>query len=217
MFDVLPAPQKTIWNELSATPVHFTLYGGTAIALRLGHRFSVDFNFFSLDPFIPNELANSIPYLVGGDLLQSEANTLAISVDRNGPVKLAFYGGLNMGQVSMAEKAEGPAIAVASLLDLGGTKVAVVTQRAEVKDYLDIHALITQAKLPLAEMLSAAMIIYGKQFSPLISLKAITYHDDHSLSDLPLSMRSDLVNAAKAVRFEQLPVITPLRSRIEKP
>ncbi len=111
-----------------------------------------------------------------------------MSVDREGPVKLAFYGGLNMGQVAISEQAEGLGIAGALLLDLGGTKVAVVTQRAEVKDYLDIHALITRAKMPIAEMLSAASVIYGEQFNPLISLKAITYHEDHSLAELPLSM-----------------------------
>lgn len=215
--DVLPPAQKAIWRELSVTPAQFTLYGGTAIALRLGHRFSVDFDFFSLVPFIPDRLAGSIPYLSGGTVLQSEANTLTMSVDRDGPVKLAFYGGLNMGQVAISEWAEGPGIAVASLLDLGGTKVAVVTQRAEVKDYLDIHALITEAKMPLAEMLSAAAIIYGEQFNPLISLKAITYHQDHSLAELPLSMRSDLVKAAKQVKVDKLPILSGVRAKTNRP
>jgi hypothetical protein len=41
--DILPAPQRTLWPELDATPDHFTLYGGTALALRLGHRQSGDF------------------------------------------------------------------------------------------------------------------------------------------------------------------------------
>lgn len=140
-----------------------------------------------------------------------------MSVDREGPVKLAFYGGLNMGQVAISEQAEGPGIAVASLLDLGGTKVAVVTQRAEVKDYLDIHALITRAKMPIAEMLAAASVIYGEQFNPLISLKAITYHEDHSLAELPLSMRNDLVNAAKQVKVDKLPVLSGVRTKMNVP
>jgi hypothetical protein len=32
----------------------FVLYGGTAIALRLGHRSSVDFDFFTADPLKKN-------------------------------------------------------------------------------------------------------------------------------------------------------------------
>ena len=41
--DILPAAQRKLWCELGATPDHFTLYGRTALALRLGHRQSADF------------------------------------------------------------------------------------------------------------------------------------------------------------------------------
>ena len=36
--DVLPEAQRRLWGELSAVPKEFTLYGGTALALHLGHR-----------------------------------------------------------------------------------------------------------------------------------------------------------------------------------
>ena len=209
--DILPLPQRMLWDELAATPGDFTLYGGTAIALRLGHRQSVDFDFFSAEPFNPAALADKIPYLYPNVVLQSEANTLCVSVERGGPVKLAFFGGLRLGQVMAADVAEGPRISVASLLDLGGTKAAVVMQRAELKDYMDIHALITQAKLPLSDMLASAEAIYGDQFNPLVSLKAIAYHDDETLADLPMSVRHDLVAAVKSVTIDKLPVFQPLR------
>lgn len=64
--DILPGPQRTLWPELKDTPANFTLYGGTAIALRLGHRFSVDFDFFSGEPFLPGEIHSTVPYLAGG-------------------------------------------------------------------------------------------------------------------------------------------------------
>jgi hypothetical protein len=45
--DVLPAAQQEIWTSLAAAPdLNFVLYGGTAIALQLGHRESLDFDFF---------------------------------------------------------------------------------------------------------------------------------------------------------------------------
>ena len=45
-FDILPAAQQQIWNALAAAPrLGFVLYGGTAIALHLGHRRSIDFDF----------------------------------------------------------------------------------------------------------------------------------------------------------------------------
>lgn len=37
--DILPESQMLLWPELSATPKEFILYGGTAVALQLGHRF----------------------------------------------------------------------------------------------------------------------------------------------------------------------------------
>jgi hypothetical protein len=43
---MLPPPQLKLWLELGETPEAFTLYGGTALALRFGHRTSVDFDFF---------------------------------------------------------------------------------------------------------------------------------------------------------------------------
>jgi hypothetical protein len=48
VMEVLPNAQKEIWPYLKPfAEFGFVLYGGTAIALRLGHRASVDFNFFT--------------------------------------------------------------------------------------------------------------------------------------------------------------------------
>jgi hypothetical protein len=85
--DILPPAQKWLWPELAATPSAFTLYGGTGITLRLAHRTSVDFDFFSWSPFTPMGLMSEIPFLAAGTVVQSSANTLTIAVDRGGPVQ----------------------------------------------------------------------------------------------------------------------------------
>lgn len=87
--DILPAAQKRLWPELAGIPAHFTLYGGTAIALRLGHRASIDFDFFSRAPFAPQALQETMRFLDDAVVRQSEANALTRSVERDGPVKLA--------------------------------------------------------------------------------------------------------------------------------
>jgi Nucleotidyl transferase AbiEii toxin, Type IV TA system len=62
--DILPDAQRRLWPELAQTPEDFTLYGGTAIALRLGHRQSVDFDFFAFaSTFEPVILLQRVPYL----------------------------------------------------------------------------------------------------------------------------------------------------------
>ncbi|MGA2127171.1 MAG: nucleotidyl transferase AbiEii/AbiGii toxin family protein [Xanthobacteraceae bacterium] len=211
--DILPPAQRRLWPELAATPSAFTLYGGTAIALRLAHRTSVDFDFFSWSPFSPMNLMSQIPYLAAGAVVQSSADTLTMTVDRGGPVQLSFFGGLDLGQVAPADLVSGPLFKVASLIDLAGTKAAVVTQRAEPRDYLDIHCLLTRAGLTLSDMLAAAGIIYGRQFNPLISLKAIAYHDDPTLAELPAAVRADLRRAVAATDPNRLPVLTVFRGR----
>lgn len=211
--DILPAPQQRLWGELNTTPEQFTLYGGTALALRLGHRFSVDFDFFGSAGFNPAELRARIPYLAGGRTLQEEPNTLTMSLDRGGPVQVSFLGVPTLGQVEPHETVEGPGFKVASLLDLSGMKAAVVYRRAEPKDYLDIHALLTQAKMPLPMMLAAAHAIYGEEFNALISLKAISYHDDATLAALPESLRRDLIAAVRQVNVHALPKLTPVKPR----
>src|SRR5882724_6004983 len=58
--EILPTSQRQLWPELVQTPRHFTLYGGTALALRLAHRPSLDFYFFSNEAFDPDALAREI-------------------------------------------------------------------------------------------------------------------------------------------------------------
>jgi hypothetical protein len=211
--DTLPGPQRTLWPELARTPEHFILYGGTAIALRLAHRQSVDFDFFSPAHFEPQFLLQAIPYLKDAAVRKSGPNDLTVTVERGGPVQLSFFGNFDLGQVAEPELAEGPRMKVASLIDLGGTKVAVVTQRAEVKDYLDIDALLTQSGIPLGNMLSAATIIYGDQFAPLLSLKAIAYHEDPSLAGLPKDVRNRLSKAVHNTDPGQLPRLDAIKMR----
>lgn len=211
--DILPASQRRLWGELDATPPAFALYDGTALALRLGHRESVDFDFFAFSDFDPSKLRASVPYLTGGVPLQEERNTLTMLLDRGGPIQMSFFGVPRLGQVEPHDIVEDVGIRIASLLDLAGMKASVVYRRAEPKDYLDIHALLTSAKIPLSMMLSAGRAIYGDEFNPMIALKAISYHDDETLRALPEGVRRDLVAAVRAVDVDALPTLTPIRPR----
>jgi len=211
--DILPPRQLRLWSELETTPEHFTLYGGTALALRLGHRTSVDFDFFSNQSFDPEHLAQTIPYLKNVERVQVSFNTLKCRVERHGPVLVSFFGGLGLGQVAPRDQAEGATVYVASLLDLAGTKVAVVQQRAEVKDYIDIDVLL-QHGIDLPTALAAGRIVYGRNFNPMITLKALSYFDD--LPALPAAVRNRLTAAVDAVDPTSLPQLTPYAKRTDE-
>lgn len=204
--DILPPPQRTLWQELDATPDHFTLYGGTALALRLGHRQSVDFDFFSRVPFDPATLAGEIPYLAGAEQVQVVSHTLTCRVERGGPVLVSFFGNLALGEVAPRDIAEGSKVHVASLLDVAGTKALTVQQRAQARDYLDIDALIRNG-VELPQVLAAGAAVYGRSFNPLLTLKALSYFDD--VPTLPTDVRERLRRAVAAVDLANLPTLMP--------
>lgn len=185
--EILPPSQRALWPELASVPRRFVLYGGTALALRLGHRQSADFDFFSTAPFQPGNLVREIPWLATAEITQSAPNTLGVLAERDGPVRVAFFGGLGIGRVGQPEVTDDAVMAVASLLDLAGTKAAVIQQRAEKKDYLDLAALL-RAGITLEAAVGAAIALYGERFNPLITLKALSYFGDGDLPSLPADM-----------------------------
>jgi hypothetical protein len=177
--------------------------------LRLGHRVSQDFDFFSTWPFEPSELEREIPLLRSGSRLQSAANTLTVLVEREGPVKLSFFGGLSLRRVEDPDRVEGPRFWVASLTDLAATKVAVVQERAEAKDYLDVDRLLIEG-VSLPRALGAARAVYGPRFNLLLTLKALSYFGDGDLATLPALVRDRLSAAAHAVDPLSVPQMSSL-------
>lgn len=205
--DILPDTQRRLWEELRATPEGFVLYGGIALALRLGHRQSVDFDFFADRPIDPQQLLRDVPYLAGATVTRVAPNTLNAVVDRGGPVRLSFFGVPALARIREPELAADSGVLVASLPDLAGTKVAVVQQRAEAKDYIDIDALLTLGGLSLPEALAAGAAVYGRQFNPQVTLKALCWFGEPELAALPEDLKDRLRAAVRRVELDDLPAV----------
>src|SRR5258708_23041165 len=124
--EILQHPQRRLWDELRQTPEEFVLYGGTALALRLGHRQSEDFDFFSNASFAPDSLRKRVQYMQGAEVSQSEANTLTVIVQRDGPVKVSFFGGLNLNRVQDPDLTQDKEIQMASMPDVSATKLSPI-------------------------------------------------------------------------------------------
>jgi hypothetical protein len=134
-------------------------------------------------------------------------------VDRSGPVLVSFFGGLSLGQVAVRDQVQGMAMYVASLLDIAGTKMAVVQKRAEVKDYLDVDALLKHG-VDLSTALAAGNVIYGRSFNPLITLKALSFFDD--VPKLPAEVKERLRAAVGSVDVTKLPMLAAYTSEGDK-
>ena len=86
--EILPPPQRAFWDEHArSVPDGWVLYGGTAIALRYGHRSSVDFDFFSDSELDEDALRRTMQPLRDGTVLARRSNTLTVAApvgDRGG-------------------------------------------------------------------------------------------------------------------------------------
>ena len=202
--DILPIAQQRLWPELRPSiNLGMVLYGGTAIALRLGHRYSIDFDFFTEKTLDKNKLQTVFPFIQRSTVLQDEPNAYTVLVPYGETaeqhVKVSFFGAIDFGRVGVPDITEDGALQVATLDDLMATKVKVILQRAEAKDYRDISAMV-KAGVSLSKGLATARKMYGNTFQPSESLRALVYFEDGDLGTLTNDEKETLIAAASAVR-----------------
>lgn len=214
--EILPQAQRLIWPILRpAASLGFVLYGGTAIALRLGHRTSVDFDFFCDAPLDRDALFEKMPFLKSARVLQDRPDTLTVlaAPDRgsNETVKVSFFGSINFGRTGVPQWSIDRVAQVASPQDLLGTKLKVILQRIEAKDYIDTTAIL-DAGISLALGLGVACALFGPAFQPSECLKALVYFEGGDLESLSRHIRETLIASVMAV--DDLPQVSLLDHRL---
>jgi len=177
---------------------------------------SEDFDFFSSTRFDPSRLQARLPFFRDLDVAETEVwvhrkrDNLEAFVDRRGPVKVAFFGGLDtLQRVEDPRLAAGSRVRVASLLDLAGMKMRVIQMRGSWKDYVDIHALACHG-IDLSTALGAAKAI-DRSFDPATSIRALQFYGDGTLDRVPAAMQRDLTAWAQAVDLTRLPSLKSRR------
>ncbi|MGH9454913.1 MAG: nucleotidyl transferase AbiEii/AbiGii toxin family protein, partial [Terriglobia bacterium] len=128
-------------------------------------------------------------------------NTLSCVVPfAKGQAQISFFGDLPLARVEDSLVTDDNRIRVASLLDVGGMKLAVIQKRGEAKDYLDVAALL-DAGQTLERLLSSGQTIYGSQFNPAVALRALGFFDDLKGDQLSLAAKRTIQHAAASVRL----------------
>ena len=201
--EILPEPQLRLWPRLRPIAgLGFALYGGTAIALRLGHRASVDFDFFTERALDRVSLEEPLPFLRTAQVLQESPDTLTVLASSDAanerPVKLSFFGSIAFGRAGEPQWTDDGIVQVASLEDLLATKAKVLLHKVEAKDYLDVAALLGSG-VSLARGLAAARSLFGPAFQPSECLKALIYFEGGDLNSLTETTMHLLIHAATAV------------------
>jgi hypothetical protein len=196
--EILPPAQREIWPQLAFAPdLSFVLYGGTAVALHLGHRSSVDFDFFKAEPLEKGSLETHFRFMRHARAVHEEENTLVLDVSMtSGRVKVSFFGGLALGRINNPLRTKDGVLLVASLEDLLATKLKAILDRAEAKDYRDISAMLSTG-VSLERALGAFAGMYRRD--PGLPLKAMGFFKDGDLPSLPRADQERLRSARDGV------------------
>lgn len=157
----------------------FYLGGGTALALQIGHRDSVDFDFFKEEDIDTQKLFNQLEELFTEHHLlrvQEERNTLGLIVDDD--IKLFFF---SYRYKIIKELIYEENLNLASVEDIGCMKLSAITGRASNKDYIDLYYILQ--KIPLTDLLEKA----SEKFLDLdrnLILKSLVYFEDVNLEPI---------------------------------
>lgn len=174
--EILNAKQKKMLPTLAAFKKDFSLAGGTAIALQIGHRHSIDFDFFSNKRFGNLSLYNKL-----GKILKIE-KVLIDEKDEytfiSGGVKLTFlYYPYPINFSLMA-----PDFKTANLATLGALKAYALGRRAKFKDYVDLY-FIFKSGCRISEIVKQAQHIFGSVFSEKNFYQQLAYFSDIDYSE----------------------------------
>lgn len=172
-YEILDEARRQLLPAFSFCKSQFYLAGGTSLALQIGHRDSIDFDFFSPEDIDTTELFGAVQEAFAGHTIlktQEEKNTLSVLVD--GEVRVSFFA---YPYTLIRDVLEEEYLRLASKEDIACMKLSAITGRATEKDYVDIYFLLKE--YPLNTLLDLARQKFPNLDTALV-LKSLVYFDD---------------------------------------
>jgi hypothetical protein len=163
--DLLPLIQKLSKD--------YYLVGGTAIALHIGHRRSIDFDLFTCKKINRTSLKKLIQHsnLEIQHLIYEDSDQLHLIINA---VKVTFY---SFPYYIPSDIPFENIITLPTLLDLGAMKAFALGRKAKWKDYVDIYFLFKD-HFTLDEISNRATSLFGKDFSQKLLRQQLCYFED---------------------------------------
>jgi len=172
-YKILNKKRQLILPFLKNFKNDFYLAGGTGLAMQIGHRDSIDFDFFTPRDFDTKKLFSSLKEVFTGYKIvkiQEEKNTLTVLIDQE--IKLSFF---TYKYPLLKKTINEDNLHIASIEDIGCMKLSAITGRASNKDYVDIYFILQT--IGLKTLLKHA----AKKFPDLdgnLILKSLVYFND---------------------------------------
>lgn len=182
--EVINAKTKRLFKALIKVREIRNLYlaGGTALALQLGHRKSIDLDWFSQKDFSITQLKRDLSFLGNFKVESEDKNTLNCILDG---VKLSFFvypyrllfPFINFDSFKLADEG-----------DIACMKIDAISSRGTKKDFIDLYFLIQ--KHPLDKLLDLFDKKYkGIQYNRLHILKSLVYFEDAENEPMPIMLK----------------------------
>ncbi len=180
----LPTRTANLVEKIQSLPVEenifhqFYLSRGTGLSLQIGHRESEDLDFFSEEPFDPEQIQRLLIQL--GSVSETELATGTLNTFLDG-VKLQF---LEYPYRLIEPTVEWKNITLSSVADIACTKLQTIGMRGSKKDFIDLHFLFDIYSLPeLFEMLDDKYP--AADYSKTHILKSLVYFEDAEVQPMP--------------------------------
>lgn len=168
---ILEDDQEKLLGLVSKFKSEFGLVGGTAIALHLGHRRSIDFDLFTQNDFNTDKIRNVITQEHKiQKVLVNNPNELTILVDN---VKMTFYKypfNINFS-ISFDDL-----IMLPDLVTLGAMKAFALAKRAKWKDYVDLYFIFKT--ISLNNIVDRAKKLFSGEFNEKLFREQLSYFND---------------------------------------
>lgn len=158
---------------------HFYLAGGTGLALHLGHRLSLDLDFFTAKKFDTQKIISRLTNLGQFSLIQKDFGT--INGELNGiKLDLLFY-----EYPLLKSTAEYLKAAIAHPIDIGLMKLTALGSRGSKKDFIDLYFICRQI-ISLPELFNLLPQKFSKvHYEPYHLIMGLTYFKDTDQETMP--------------------------------
>lgn len=170
--EILSKEQIELLPLLKMANKNFGLVGGTAVALQIGHRRSIDFDLFSYKEFKNNNIKKQVMRVA--DITKTIVSKSGEFTFFSNKVKVTFY---NYPYKIEYKKKFDEIIKMPDLLTLAAMKAFALGQRAKWKDYADLY-FIMKDYFTFKEISKKGSKIFGPEFNEKLFRIQLSYFDD---------------------------------------
>jgi hypothetical protein len=184
----------------------FYLAGGTAVALQIGHRLSVDFDLFCDGP-IDRTLLTKVTRVFPSFPVRPVINNRDQLTAFIGAVKLTFLA-YPFPLIEPLVSVEG--LRMLSVKEIGATKAYTIGRRGTYKYYVDLYLILAEHHASLEEIIAMAERKFRHEFNSRLFAEQLLFLDD--VQDYDIEFLKQPVAAADITEFfrdriRELPLI----------